>query len=226
MSAARRSSTISPPYMTMTRSAISSTVPRSWLMNSTAKPSSRRSSARRVRMPRWTTTSSPVVGSSSSTSLGRRARASARATRCFMPPDSSCGYARSTRRSRATSSSSSVARSVTSPGTLCAANVSANWACTRITGLSEFMLLWNTVDRSTQRSSRSFSSSAVVRSTPSKVTRPPVMRAGGESSRSTALPSVDLPQPDSPSSPTNSPSEMWNDTSCTARFAGWSRGCR
>ena len=65
----------------------------SWLMNSTANPSSVCSLRTFSKMLAWTTTSSPVVGSSSSTNCGSIARASARLTRCFIPPDSSCGYA-------------------------------------------------------------------------------------------------------------------------------------
>ena len=41
--------------------------------------------------------------------------------------------------------------------------------------------------------------------------------AGGESSWATANSSVDLPQPDSPTMPTNSPGRDVNDTSSTAR---------
>ena len=85
------SSTICPAYMIMIRSADSSTVPMSWLMNSTAKPSSFWSRRTLSRIERWTTTSRPVVGSSRMTSRGLSASAIASATRCFMPPDSSCG---------------------------------------------------------------------------------------------------------------------------------------
>ncbi len=93
-----------------------------------------------------------------------------------------------------------------------------------ITGFSEFMLDWKTVERSTQRSGRSCSSGAWVMSRPSKTTVPPLIAAGFSSSRSTALPSVDLPQPDSPSRPTNSPSSTRKLTWSTARTAGESRG--
>jgi len=43
------------------------------------------------RTRRWVVTSRPVVGSSSTISRGRQAKAMARATRCCCPPDSWCG---------------------------------------------------------------------------------------------------------------------------------------
>ncbi len=96
---------------------------------------------------------------------------------------------------------------------------SANWASTRTTGLSEFMLLWNTVEMSRQRRWRSSSSGVVVMSLPSKVIVPSLIRAGFSSRRSTALPSVVLPEPDSPMMPTNSPGRRVKDTSETAVMA-------
>src|ERR1700729_3707487 len=46
-------------------------------------------------MWRWVETSRPVVGSSSTISEGRPAKAIASATRCCCPPESWCGYRRS-----------------------------------------------------------------------------------------------------------------------------------
>ena len=43
-------------------------------------------------MRAWIVTSSAVVGSSAISSSGPAASACAIITRCFMPPDSSCGY--------------------------------------------------------------------------------------------------------------------------------------
>ena len=62
-------STISPAYMTATRSAISLTTPRLWVIRSTLIPSSARSSQSRSRICAWIVTSSAVVGSSAISSL-------------------------------------------------------------------------------------------------------------------------------------------------------------
>ena len=64
---------------------------------------------------------------------------------------------------------------------------SRNCASTRTTGLSEFMLLWNTVEMSRQRRARRSSSGRCVMSVPSKVMLPPLMRPGRCSSRSSAV---------------------------------------
>ena len=70
------------------------------------------------------------------------------------------------------------------------------------------MLLWNTVAMSVQRSERSSSWLIDVMSVPSKTMEPPAIRPGRSSSRSRAVPSVVLPEPDSPISPTNSPGSI------------------
>ena len=81
-------------------------------MKRTAKPKSRFSASTSWRISRWTTTSSAVVGSSRMMSSGLSASAIAMMTRWRMPPDSSCGYARTRRLSMPTSSSSSPARTM------------------------------------------------------------------------------------------------------------------
>ena len=86
------------------------------------------------------------------------------------------------------------------------------------------MLLWNTVDRSRQRIARSSFSSSSSRLRPSKTISPLLTRAGARRSCSRAVPSVDLPDPDSPIRPTNSPSETVKLTSSTAVSAGFSFG--
>ena len=85
------SSTIRPAFITAMRSEISSSIGRSWVMNTTAKPSSWRSRSTSWRISRCTTTSSAVVGSSMIISCGSRASAIAIITRWRMPPESSCG---------------------------------------------------------------------------------------------------------------------------------------
>src|SRR5690349_868715 len=57
-------------------------------------------------------------------------------------------------------------------------------------------------------------------SLPSKITRPPLMTPGGWSKRRIAFPSVDLPLPDSPTRPTNSPGWSWKVTSRIANSGG------
>ena len=96
---ARRSPPRSAPaYITITRSQISATRSRLWLMNSMAMPSSSRSRASRSTTCACTVTSSAVVGSSAMSNFGWHATAIAIATRWRMPPLNSCGKA--ARRSR------------------------------------------------------------------------------------------------------------------------------
>ena len=103
-------STISPAYMIAMRSLNSTSSERSWVMNSTAKPSRCLSVSSSCRISRCTTTSSAVVGSSITISSGSSASAIAITTRWRMPPDSSCGYERTRPRSIPTISSRSPAR--------------------------------------------------------------------------------------------------------------------
>ena len=63
-------STIRPAYITATRSAISATTPRSWVIRIIAIPSSSRSRASSSRIWAWVVTSSAVVGSSAISSFG------------------------------------------------------------------------------------------------------------------------------------------------------------
>ena len=130
------------------------------------------------------------------------------------------------RGSMRTISNSSRTRAVTAAPrrSLCSSMTSRNWSSTRATGLSAFMLLWKTVEMSFQRSGRRASWSRSVMSRPSKTIRPPLIRPGRSSRRSSAVPSVVLPEPDSPMTPTNSPSRSENDTSRTASTARPRRG--
>ena len=136
----------------------------SWLMKSTAKPCSACSRRTFSRIECWTTTSSPVVGSSSSTNFGSSARARARLTRWRIPPDSSCGIGAD----ELVVDDDHVEQLADAPGHGLAAQrrSAARWRrgtapSTRTTGLSEFMLLWKTVEMSRQRSARSSSSASV-----------------------------------------------------------------
>ncbi len=179
-------------------------------MKSTAKPSSACNRRTFSRMLCCTTTSSPVVGSSSTTNLGPMASASARLIRCRIPPDSSCGNAVMNFGSISTMSNRVLIRSVTSlpRNGVWHWMTSANCASTRVTGFREFMLLWKTVEISRQRYLRNSSWLRCAMSVPSKVMDPPLIRPGRSSNLSTAMPTVVLPDPDSPIRPTNSPSSM------------------
>ena len=84
-------STISPAYITATRSHISATTPRSWVIRMIAVPVCSRRCRIRSRIWAWIVTSSAVVGSSAISSSGSHARAIAIITRWAMPPDISCG---------------------------------------------------------------------------------------------------------------------------------------
>src|SRR5215472_5792406 len=78
-SATGASSTLRPAYITMTRSAISATTPRSWVMRMMAAPTRCLRSVMRLRICAWMVTSSAVVGSSAIRSFGRQASAMAHA---------------------------------------------------------------------------------------------------------------------------------------------------
>ena len=73
---------------------------------------------------------------------------------------------------------------------------------------------------------------------PSKRTRPPAIRPGGSMSPMIAAPVIDFPAPDSPTTPSTSPSAISKETSSTAvsvpcrlgnstrRCSSWSKGGR
>jgi len=83
--------------MTTTRSAISATTPRSWVMSMIAAPTFDFRSRMRSRICAWIVTSSAVVGSSAISRRGLQASAMAIITRWRMPPESWCGYSRTRR---------------------------------------------------------------------------------------------------------------------------------
>src|SRR5580693_6461059 len=101
--------------------------------------------------------------------------------------------------------------------TPCALIASLNCAPIDLTGLSAFIALCMTTDRSFQRTAASWRSVSPTRLRPAKVTLPPVISAGGASSWAIANSRVDLPQPDSPTTPMNSPGSRSKLTSSTAR---------
>src|SRR5260221_4772783 len=96
---------------------------------------------------------------------------------------------------------------------------SLNCAPIDLTGLSAFIALCMPTDRSFQRTAASWRSVSPTMLRPWKITLPPVISAGGASSWAIANSSVDLPQPDSPTIPMNSPGSRSKVTRSTATTA-------
>ncbi len=105
----------------------------------------------------------------------------------------------------------------------CARIASLNCAPIDLTGLSAFIALCMTTDRSRQRTADSWPSVSPTRLLPLNVTLPAAIRAGGASSWAMANSRVDFPQPDSPTMPRNSPRSRVKDTLSTARTSARSR---
>src|SRR5262245_25848575 len=139
------------------------------------------------------------------------------------PPESWCGYSRA--RSRApgpcTWSSISIARSHATrrPTPACACTAAAIWSPIVKTGLSDVIGSWNTMAMRAPRTRRMASSSLSSRSSPSRRTRPAVMRPGAGTSRMIDSDVTLLPQPDSPTRPSISPRSIEKLMPSTARTA-------
>ncbi len=221
-SAAGRSSTIRPAYMTRTRSQTWLTTATSWLISTMATPSTARIEPSRSSTWRCTVTSSAVVGSSATISAGLPISPIPIIARCRMPPENSCGYCR-TRRSAAgtrTARSRSTARASAWLRVMpwCSRATSASCDPTRCVGLNDVIGSWNTIanevpSRCRVRPCRPGRSGRCpgtpgVRRRPGRALRP----AG----RSPA-PSDDLPEPDSPTTPTASPRRTMKLTPRTGR---------
>ena len=84
-------STNVPAYMTLTRSHIPATTPRSCVIRISAVSRSATSSRSRSRICAWIVTSSAVVGSSAIRSFGSHASAIAIIARWRIPPENWCG---------------------------------------------------------------------------------------------------------------------------------------
>ena len=152
-------------------------------------------------------------------SSGSSASAIAMITRWRMPPDSSCGYARTRCLSMHISSSRSpaCANACFFEIRSCACIMSTNWSPTRVTGLSAFIADWKTIETFCQRNVRSSSRDRVTRSSPRKRMLPPVTRAVGGKICIIAFATVLFPQPDSPARPTISPAPIARSTPLTTR---------
>src|SRR5579875_581084 len=103
--------------------------------------------------------------------------------------------------------------------TPCARIASLNWAPIDLTGFRAFIALCMTTDRFRQRTAASCRSVRPTRLVPWNSTLPPVTPAGGASSWTMANSRVDLPQPDSPTMPRNSPGWTAKLTRSTAATA-------
>ena len=176
---------------------------------SSEMPRASTSSRRRVRICSCTMTSRAVVGSSAMMMSGSQARAMAIMTRCFCPPDSSCGYACAICASRSTCSSrlrTRALRSASERHSSFTCRLSASRIClpTGRTGLSECRAPWNTIAASDQRTARIWPKFSSAMSVPPNSTRPVSVALSG-SRRSTERMSVDLPEPDSPAMPSVPP---------------------
>ena len=148
-------------------------------------------------------TSSAETGSSQTMNSGLRISARAMQMRWHCPPENSCGSRPTT---RVGSSPTALSTSWTScsrfAGSLTPAITSGSATMSPILrrGLSEAIGSWK-ISCTRRRISRKASPCIAVRSWPSNSTRPEV----GRRNCSTARPSVDLPQPDSPTRPSVSP---------------------
>ena len=221
-------STTLPAYITATRSARPAITPRSWVTMMTAMPSRCRRLSMSSRICFWMVTSSAVVGSSAISSFGSLASAIAIITRCRMPPENWCGYSstRSRARGMPTRSSTSTARSMASflDTSRCSGTTSAICAPTVWVGLSEESGSWKIMPISSPRTLRISTGSSPVISRPLSLMEPPAIRPplGSRSMIDSAV--IVLPQPDSPTMPSVSPSSTCSDTpstACTTPFLSW-----
>ena len=191
-----------------------STIARSWLMNSSARPNSRCKSCSRLTICAFTETSSADTASSQTISSGSAASARAMPMRWRWPPENSCGRRPSASRGSRTVSISAATFFSSSADDLARPKLrigSARISRTRMRGLRLEKGSWNTTwtrrrmlrKPPGERSSMRF---------PSSTTWPEVT----SNSRRMARPTVDLPQPDSPTSDSVSPRATSKDTPSTA----------
>ena len=158
----------------------------------------------------WMVTSSAVVGSSAMIRLGSLAIAMAIITRWRMPPENSWGNEVS-RRSGAgmpTTLISSAARTFAAcslSALSCSRRPSEIWWPTEYTGVSADSGSWKIIAISLPRRRESSRSSWLSNDCPRSRTSPVISALRG-SSPITAIEETDLPDPDSPTIPRNSPS--------------------
>ena len=193
---------------------------RSCVMNSMPMPRVARCSPSTAMISAWVVTSRAVVGSSQMRRRGELVSAPAIMTRCSMPPESSCGYWRrwSSGRGRRTARSSSTARASASAfdRRSTSRRVSVRWSPMVRIGLMPARGSWKTMPALVRRSARSSPTGAPSTSWPSSRTEPAVDAPRG-CSPITERAVRDLPEPDSPTRPTVSPSATESDTPSRSR---------
>jgi hypothetical protein len=208
--------------MTAIRSASAATTPRSCVTISSAIPNSLHREASSAMISACTVTSSAVVGSSANRMRGFAIRPSAIATRCRIPPESSCGYCASsrpapgsrTRPSMATASSSATLRRTP----LAVIVTSASWSPIDRCGVRLPDASWNTKPMPRPRT-LPVACASPSSSRPSKRTDPPALPLAASrpvQARSSWL----LPEPDSPTIARRSRGATARSTPSTARIAG------
>ena len=170
------SSTICPAYITAIRSAVSATMPRSWVISISAVPRSLVARRRRSSTCAWIVTSRAVVGSSAMISSGSPASAMAIIARWRMPPESWCGYCLTRCGACAISTSSrySIAFLFASrqPARPCATSTSAICSPMVVTGLSAESGSWKIMEMPPPRTLRMYDSGLPSNSSPRKMTEP------------------------------------------------------
>ena len=173
------------------------------------EPVSRCRSPKRSRTLACVDRSSALTGSSQTISFGSRASARAIATRCRCPPENSPGYRADDPAGIRTWSRSEVIRREASADAPAARSGSARIDCTVIAGFREEYGSWKTTWMWLLRARRARPFTWVM-SRPWKCTDPDLTAV----SPRMALPSVDLPDPDSPTRPSARRSE------CESRYRG------
>ena len=179
----------------------------------------------------WMVTSRAVVGSSASRSFGRGRMAAAIMARCSMPPDSSWGYFRytSSASGRSTSRRACRASSRRFPGgrSVCTRRHSSTWGPMRMVGSMALIGSWNTTQMSRPWMLRRVSPLLVSRSRPSSRICPRNDACSGRSRPEIIMAVTVLPLPDSPTSPTISPSPTVRSMPRTASWSDpWNCTCR
>ena len=94
--------------------------------------------------------------------------------------------------------------------------VSAIWSPALITGLRAFIAPWGIRETRANRTCRISSSERPSSSCPPSQTRPDSILPGGRMRRMSAMAVVDLPDPDSPTSPRHSPRPILKPTPSAA----------
>src|SRR5690606_9871552 len=154
-------------------------------------------------------------------SRGSQARAMAIRARCRMPPDSWWAYSFSRRPGSGMPTLSSMTRACSMASdlfaSLCRMITSATWMPRGTTGFSDDSGSWKIIARSRPRRSRSSSPDMVSNCSPANVALPSTLLPRAGSSPMIASDVTDLPQPDSPTSPTVWPAATSKLTPSTAR---------